>query len=40
MDRNNKLDDLMIRSREKRRSNIYKYFEGFNRMNGMREGIL
>ena len=30
----------MIRRREKRRSNIFKYFVGSNRMNGRREGII
>ena len=38
-DKNNKLDDLMIMDREKRRSNIYKSFVGSNRTNGLREGI-
>ena len=32
MDNNNKLDDLMIRGREKRRSNIYKSFVGYNEL--------
>ena len=38
-DTNNKLDDLMIMGRVKRRSKIYKYFVGSNRKNGKREGI-
>ena len=38
-DKNNKLDDLMIMVREKRRSKIYKSFVGSNRTNGRREGI-
>ena len=42
-DKNNNVDDLMIRGipiyREKRRSNIYKYFVGSNRTNGWRNGI-
>ena len=38
-DNNNKLDDLMIMGREKRRSKIYKSFVGSNIMNGRREGI-
>ena len=36
-DNNNMLDDLMIRGRDKRRNNIYKYFVGSNRANGRRE---
>ena len=39
MDTNNKLDDLMIMGREKRRSKIYKFVVGSNRTNGRREGI-
>ena len=39
MDTNNKLDDLMIMGREKRRSKIYTFFVGSNRTNGRREGI-
>ena len=39
MDTNNKLDDLMIMGREKRRSKIYKFVVGYNRTNGRREGI-
>ena len=39
MDTNNKLDDLMIMGREKRRSKIYKFCVGSNRTNGRREGI-
>ena len=31
MNKNNKLDDLMIRGREKRRIKIYKSFVGSNR---------
>ena len=38
MDKNNKLDDLMSRGREKRRSNIYKSVVESNRTNGRREG--
>ena len=38
MDNNTKLDDLMIRGREKRRSQIYKSFVGLiERMVGVRE---
>ena len=33
-DKNNKLDDLMIKGRDKRRSKINKSFMGSNRMNG------
>ena len=39
MDTNNKLDDLMIMGKEKRRSKIYKSFVGYNRTNGRREEI-
>ena len=39
MDTNNKLDDLMIMDREKRRSKIYNFVVGSNRTNGRREGI-
>ena len=39
MDKNNKFDELMIRGRKKRRSMIYKYVMGYNRMNGRKEGI-
>ena len=39
MDTNNKLDNLMIMGREKRRSKIYKSFVGSNRTNCRREGI-
>ena len=35
---NNKLDHLMIRGREKRRSK-YKSFMGYNRTHGRKEGI-
>ena len=38
-DKNNKLDNLMIMGREKRRSKIYKYVVGSNRTSGRREGI-
>ena len=38
-DNNNKLDDLMIVGREKRKSKIYKSFVGYNKTNGRREGI-
>ena len=37
--KNNKLDNLVIIGREKRRSKIYKSFVGINRMDGRREGI-
>ena len=36
---NNKLDDLMIKGREKRRSKIYKYCVASNRTNCRRDGI-
>ena len=36
-DNNNKLDDLMIMGREKRRSNIYKYVMGSNKTNNRRK---
>ena len=39
MDTNNKLYDLMIRGRDKRRSMIYKSFMVSNRTNSMKEGI-
>ena len=39
-DNNNKLDDLMIIRKDKRRSKIYKSVVVSNRTNGRREGIL
>ena len=36
-DKNNKLVDLMIMGREKRRNKIYKSFVGYNRTNCRRE---
>ena len=39
MDKNSKLDDLMIMGREKRKSKIYKPFVGSNSMNARNEGI-
>ena len=37
---NNKLDDLMIRGREKIRSSIFKSFVVSSRTDGRREGFL